>query len=163
MTDLSQTTTLSSFVFSCNRLSVSETMTMTCTVSDSVSQTKCSTHLVRTDGAEGFLRRVRGQGKRVDFGQTWLYVKLTTCMDMHADTDRPCKTHEEGKQRIKCKWSECHAECSHSAWSGSVFGYIVQLFAAPLHLCFSLQLLMHFKLVDLVFFFLLQWYCMKMF
>lgn len=35
-----------------------------------------STHLVQADGAEGFLRRVRGQGKRVDFGQTRLYIKL---------------------------------------------------------------------------------------
>ena len=48
-----------------------------------------STHLVWTDGAEGFFSRVRGQGKRVDFGQMGLYVKL------HARTHKPCRTNAE--------------------------------------------------------------------
>lgn len=59
----------------------------------------CNTHLVRTDGAEGFFSRVRRQGKRVDFGQTWLYVKLHTHMRA-----RPCKTQEgETMVRMSCR------------------------------------------------------------
>lgn len=56
-----------------------------------------STHLVWTDSAEGFLSRVRGQGKWVDFGQMWLYVKLHAYTD---HTDQPCRAQAEETHKI---------------------------------------------------------------
>lgn len=51
-------------------MQMSDSEKMTLTKRQTHTNAQCSTHLVRTHGAEGFLSRVRGQGKRVDFGQT---------------------------------------------------------------------------------------------
>lgn len=81
-----------------------------------LTDTQRSTHLVRTDGAEGFLSRVRGQGKRVDFGQTRLYVKLNT----HARTCTQTQNSHARHMRRRHKWSECHADSraftQHTVW-----------------------------------------------
>lgn len=63
-----------------------------------------TTHLVWTDSAEGFFRRVRGQGKRMDFGQMGLYIKLHarrhTCTQAMQEKCRRNTQDQKCMQRI---------------------------------------------------------------
>lgn len=85
---------------------------------------RASTHLVCTDSAEGFLRRVRGQGKRVDFGQMRLYVKLNTRAHRYTHVHRPAMQNtwrgntEDHKEMVRtsCRLQSGRGGCISNSW-----------------------------------------------